>query len=77
MGISAVSSIDTTYSIRLDEASSTELYVGEAPIGGVSSSAVWRIKKLVTSGSTLSVLWADGNQAFDNIWDNRLSLSYT
>lgn len=76
MGVSSVTSIDTTYSLRLDEPSSTELYVGEASIGANESAPVWRIKKLVTVGMTISILWADGNQFFDNIWDNRLLLSY-
>ena len=76
MGVSSVTSIDTTYSLRLDEPSSTELYVGEASIGADETLAVWRIKKLVTAGMTISILWADGNQAFDNVWSNHLTLLY-
>ena len=77
MGVSSVTSIDTIYSIRVDDATATVTYVGEAVIGSTEASSVWRIKKLETIGSILYITWADGNQSFDNIWDNRASLSYT
>jgi len=76
MGVSSVSSTDTTYSIRVDDASSTVTYVGEAQTGSSESSAVWRIKRLTTSGSVLSIEWADGNMQFDNVWSDRTTLSY-
>ncbi len=51
-------------------------YVGQAAIGSLTSSAVWQIKKLdETSGSIIT--WADGDDSFDNIWDNRASLTYS
>jgi hypothetical protein len=77
MGVSSVSSTDTTYSIRVDDASSTVTYVGEAQTGSSELSAVWRIKKLTTTGTVLSIEWADGNQQFDNVWTNRATLSYS
>lgn len=61
----------------VDEASSSVLYVGEASIGANQASAVWRIKKVTTSGTQLVTTWADGNADFDNIWSNRASLTYT
>lgn len=70
-------SIEEEYSIRVDEPSSGVLYVGEALIGSLTSTAVWKIKKLTTVGAITSVLWADGNDAFDNIWDNRTSITYS
>lgn len=76
MGMSSVTTFDSTYSIRVDDASSTETYVGEASIGSDESANVWRIKKLVTSGTILYIKWADGNQSFDNAWSNRASLTY-
>lgn len=77
MSISGVTTFDTTYAIRVDDASSTITYVGEAPIGSAESSPVWRIKKLETVGSVFKVSWADGNMFFDNVWDNRASLTYS
>jgi len=50
-------------------------YVGEAAIGSSTSSAVWRIKRIDNS-SGLAITWA-GTGAFDQVWDNYLSLSYS
>lgn len=76
MSVSAVTSVDTIYSIRVDDASPTITYVGEASINSSESSAVWRIKKLETIGTVFKVTWANGSQAFNNVWDDRLSLTY-
>ena len=65
------------YTLRLDEADSSTVYVGEAITGSATSGAVWRIKRILTSGTVLSILFADGNTNFDNVWDNRGSLSYS
>lgn len=54
-------------------------FVGWATPGSATSAAVWRIIKIVydTNDNPLQVLWADGNEAFDNIWDNRAALAYS
>lgn len=61
----------------LDEASATVTYVGEAATGTATSTALWRIKRLTQSGTVLLIEWADGNGNFDNIWNDRASLSYS
>ena len=66
----------SVYLTRLDEASATITYVGLAVAGSATSSAVWRIKRL-DSTSGLVVLYADGDTNFNNIWDDRASLSYS
>jgi hypothetical protein len=76
-GVISVNSFDTSFSIKLDTVSSTLLYVGEGALNSISSEPVWRIRKIETIGTVMSVLWADGNQRFDNVWDNRTSLSYS
>lgn len=63
--------------LQFDGESSTVNYVGEASFGAATSAAVWRIKKITYSGSSLNITWADGNDEYDNIWDNRASLSYS
>ena len=65
------------YTVRLDDTSTLNTtYIGLADVGSVTSAPVWQIKKLdVTTG--VSVIWADGNVNFDNVWDNRTSLSYS
>lgn len=61
---------------RIDEASGTIMYVGEALPGTLPSVAGWSIKKVDTTSGTV-VTWADGNSTKDNVWDNRASLSYS
>lgn len=53
----------------------TYLYIGKAVIGSSTASAVWQIQRITQSDTT--ILWADGNGNFDNIWDNYSSLSYS
>lgn len=77
MSVSIVTAPDTTFTIRVDDASSTVTYVGEAQTGTGESVAAWRIKKLTTTGTVLAIQWADGNQQFDNIWNDRASILYT
>jgi len=64
------------YAIVLDDTSTTNVtYIGKAAIGTISSSASWQIKKMdETTG--LIITWADGDSAFNNIWDDRISLTY-
>lgn len=60
---------------RVDEASATVTYVGEAAAGSATSGAVWLIKKIdETSG--IVITFADGNTNYDNVWDNRAALTY-
>ncbi len=62
------------FSLRLATVGSVD-YVGEAAIGSATSAASWRIKK-VDSTSGIVIQWA-GTGVFDQIWDNRASLSYS
>jgi len=65
------------YAIKLDDTSTSNVtYVAEAAIASLGSAAVWRIKKL-DEVSGLVITWADGNADFDNIWNNRTSISYS
>mgnify|MGYP006935473121 CR=1 FL=1 len=68
------------YATRIDQAvDGLTYYTGFADVGSSTSSAVWRVKKTVLSDTSDDVVitWADGNANFDNIWDNRLSLTYS
>lgn len=68
------------YAVRIDQAADgVTYYTGQAPIGSATSSAVWRIKKTLLSDTSddVVVTWADGDSLFNNIWDNRLSLTYS
>lgn len=67
----------TTKTTLVDEASGTVMYVGKADIGSSQASAVWQIKKVSVSGTVTTTTYADGNGSYDNIWNNRASLSYS
>lgn len=65
-----------TYTIADTATSSTFIYIGKSEIGSSKSDDVWQIFRVdKTSGA--EILYADGNAAFNNIWDNRVSLSYS
>ena len=63
--------------LEFDAASSTTNYVGEAAFNVATSAPFWRIKRLSYTSGSISIDWADGNDNFDNVWDNRTSLSYS
>lgn len=67
----------TEYAPRYDYIDATTSYLGEALPGTLESAATWRIRLITTSGSDVTVKWADGNSRFDNVWDDRASLSYS
>lgn len=64
------------YDTMLDDTTTANMtYVGYAVPGSSTASAVWRIKRIdATTG--LAIRFADGNANFDNVWNNRASLSY-
>jgi hypothetical protein len=75
-GANVVSSPSTKTTIT-DQASSSVLYVGKADVGSLTSAPAWQIKKLTSSGGITTTQYADGNSNYDNVWDNRASLSYS
>lgn len=50
-------------------------YIGEAAIGTATSAASWRIKR-VDNTTGVVIQWA-GTGTFDQVWDNRASLTYS
>lgn len=62
--------------VRLDESTPGVLYVGEAAPGSSPSSPVWRIRKVLTVGGEISILFPNGNPDFVFSWDARGALSY-
>ena len=64
--------------LLFDGENSTYQYVGEAPIGSSTSTAVWKIYRLTMSGTnSISRAWADGSDLFNKIWDNRATYTYS
>lgn len=67
---------DVPLATRLDDATTANVtYIGKAAIGSDTSTATWQIAKLDTS-SGLVKTWADGDASYDNVWDNRATLTY-
>ena len=64
-------------SIRIDEVSSSITYFGFAKIGSLTSSPVWKIKKMTVSGTVTAFTFANGSELYDQIFDDRASLTYT
>lgn len=71
----------TPCALRLDDtASSTVYYCAQAVVGSLESAAVWQIQRITfpTVGEDdTTIEWADGDAKFDNVWDDRLTLSYS
>lgn len=68
---------ETAYISYIDDVSSSVAYYGKALPGTTTSSASWQIMKKTVSGTLTTYLYADGNASFDNVWNNRASLSYS
>lgn len=67
---------DLQIRIATDSGTATTQYIGKAAPGVATSEAKWQIKKLNEATGTV-ITFADGDIEFDNIWDNRQSLSYS
>lgn len=60
--------------LRVDTSSASFLYAGEALVGTLDASALWKIKKIDLTSGLVSIKYASSN--YDQIWDNRASLTY-
>jgi hypothetical protein len=60
------------------DGSNNAIYVGRAFPGVLATSALWQIFKMEynSSGNMTTLRWADKNDAFDKIWNNRTSYNY-
>ncbi len=62
---------------KIDDTSTNKItYVGAAVVGANGASSVWKIFR-INETSGFSIEYADGNSNYDNIWNNRTSLTYT
>lgn len=66
---------------RLIDEDGAYTYIGEAEPGTTKGQALWRIKRVeeltgVNNGD-IEILWADGSAAFDKIWNDRATFTYT
>lgn len=61
----------------VDQNDPNNVYLGNAKRGSAQSSAVWQIRKIVNNSNVISILFASGSRAYNAIWNNRASLSYS
>lgn len=52
-------------------------YIGIAPLGSATSTEVWQIRRIQLDGTTSKFKYANGSRRFNQIWDNRASLTYS
>lgn len=73
---SQVQTTDTPYAVELDDyTAANTLYIGKATPGTATTEAEWQIAKLDTSSGLIKT-WA-GTAGFNQIWDDRASLTYS
>ena len=76
VGGSGVADGDLT--TNYDSVSTTLAYVGKAVAGAQSTGAVWQVKRLVFNAEgDVTTTFADGDSGFNNIWNDRASLTYS
>lgn len=68
---------DDGLTTKIDEVSGNITYIGKALIASVGADAVWQMQKLEKVGKVTSVLFADGDDLFDNVWNDRAILIYS
>jgi len=61
----------------IDSTNANNVYVGLAVVGSSQAGAVWQIQKIVTAGTIITILYANGNAGYTNIWNNRAGLTYS
>jgi len=72
--------VDVAQTVRTDTdgLDPEKIYRGGAVPGTLTSAAAWRVEEIViATDGDVTILFADGNDNFDNIWDNRAALSYS
>lgn len=68
------------YSLRNDYNSTDNItYSGRAVPGTATSAAGWSIMKVTynSNSDVVTALWASGTDAFNAVWDNRASYTYS
>jgi hypothetical protein len=69
------SKLNTIYTYKYDTSVDGFVYVGEAEVGTIDSDSSWRISRIDSSTTVITILYASFGY-FNQIWDDRLSLIY-
>ena len=63
------------YTLLIEEDLPTT-YIAKAKIGSAADAPVWQIMKVVED-TTTSITWAESEDSFNKIWDDRASYTYS
>ena len=77
MGIITSIQASPTKSIKIDEVDSATTYLGASSPGASSADAVWQVRRILVTGTVTEFEFADGDADYDNVWDDRATLSYS
>jgi hypothetical protein len=61
---------------RIDEVSDMLIYLGFAAPTTLESQPLWKIKRIRKIGNQWDIGFAEGDEKFEHIWNNRASLDY-
>lgn len=66
------------YAKKVDFIGDNVIISGKAAVGTQTSQSIWQLSKTEFGvDDDVTVTWADGDAAFDNVWDNRLTYTYS
>lgn len=77
MALNSPNTIPAPRAIYVDQLANGTVYIGIAKPGSATSAAIWQIRRILPSGTVQQIQWANGNEKYINVWDNRNSLSYS
>lgn len=72
-----ITSGTTPRAVRLDQVSDDLFYVGKATAGTLDSASNWQVVRFTKTGGILKGEFANGSTAFNQKWDDRLTLTYS
>ena len=70
-----LTSLTPTKAIAIDEVGAVT-YIGMAKVGTAPDVERWQIRRITKTGNVTLFEYADLNDRYDNVWDNRASLVY-
>ena len=71
-----VQEANDNFTTLIDAADSSTTYIGKAKLGTATTESRWQVKKISVNGSVTTIAFAGGDDAFNDVWDDRASLSY-
>ena len=72
-----IKSSESNHTKRVDFVSDTEMYIGYAAVGSLTSAQAWRIKHILINNSAAIETYADGTDLYTKVWDDRASYTYS